>query len=106
MIMSVKSVEIIPVSGTETFIPLNKLKKSPNNARKTPHSETAIEGYAASIAAKGILQNLVVEPELDGEGTATGFYLVSCGEGGGLPQFLRVKRKEIKKPEPIRCVID
>jgi len=35
------------------LIPLNKLKKSPNNARKTPHSEAAIEAYAASIAAKG-----------------------------------------------------
>ncbi|TWA88591.1 ParB/RepB/Spo0J family partition protein [Bradyrhizobium stylosanthis] len=104
--MSVKSVEIAPASGTETFIPLNKLKKSPNNARKTPHSEAAIEGYAASIAAKGILQNLVVEPELDGEGVATGFYLVTIGEGRRLAQLLRAKRKEIKKIEPIRCIID
>jgi len=106
MIMSAKSVEIIPASGTETFIPLNKLKKSPNNARKTPHSDAAIEGYAASIAAKGILQNLVVEPELDEQGTATGFYLVTIGEGRRLAQLLRVKRKEIKKTEPIRCIID
>lgn len=53
--------------GTEVFIPLNKLKKSPRNARKTPHSGAIIESYAASIAAKGILQNLVVEPECDGE---------------------------------------
>ena len=49
--MSAKSVEIVPQSGSEIFIPLNKLKKSPNNARKTPHSEAAIEAYAASIAA-------------------------------------------------------
>lgn len=104
--MSARSVEIIPVSGTEVLIPLNKLKKSPNNARKTPHSEAAIEGYAASIAAKGILQNLVVEPELDGEGTATGFYLVTIGEGRRLAQLLRVKRKEIRKTEPIRCIVD
>ncbi|MGY4626477.1 hypothetical protein ACVWY3_004233 [Bradyrhizobium sp. USDA 4486] len=54
MIMSAKSIEIVPASGTEIFIPLNKLKKSSNNARKTPHSEAAIESYAASIAAKGI----------------------------------------------------
>ena len=40
--MSAKSVEIIPASGTETFIPLNKLMKSANNASKTPHSEAAI----------------------------------------------------------------
>ncbi|MFG1351910.1 ParB/RepB/Spo0J family partition protein [Xanthobacter autotrophicus] len=94
------------VTGTEVFIPLNKLKKHPGNARKTPHSEASIEAKAASIHAKGILQNLVVEPELDAEGAATGFYLVSIGEGRRVAQLLRVKRKQIKKTEPIRCVID
>ncbi|ESZ12314.1 plasmid stablization protein ParB [Mesorhizobium sp. L2C085B000] len=93
-------------SGTEVFIPLNKLKKSPRNARKTPHSGAIIEAYAASIAAKGILQNLVVEPELDGEGAETGFYFVSIGEGRRLAQLLRVTRKQIRKTEPIRCVVD
>jgi ParB family chromosome partitioning protein len=96
----------LPENGTQALIPLNKLKKSPKNARKTPHSEAAIEAYAASIAAKGILQNLVVEPEIDGEGAATGFYLVTIGEGRRLAQLLRVKRKEIKKTEPIRCIVD
>jgi len=104
--MSVKNVETLVESGTESFILLNKLKKSPKNARKTPHSEASIEAYAASIAAKGILQNLVVEPELDGDGAATGFYFVTIGEGRRLAQLLRVKRKEIKKTEPMRCVID
>jgi ParB family chromosome partitioning protein len=104
--MSAKSVETIVESGTEIFIPLNKLKKSPKNARKTPHSEAAIEALAASIAAKGILQNVVVEPELDGEGATTGFYVVTIGEGRRLAQLLRVKRKEIKKTEPIRCIVD
>jgi ParB family chromosome partitioning protein len=42
-------------SGTEVFVALNKLKKSPKNARKTPHGEAAIEALAASIAAKGML---------------------------------------------------
>ncbi|WP_315786561.1 MULTISPECIES: ParB/RepB/Spo0J family partition protein [unclassified Bradyrhizobium] len=104
--MSAKSVETIVESGTEIFIPLNRLKKSPKNARKTPHSEAAIEALAASIAAKGILQNLVVEPEFDAEGAATRFYLVTVGEGRRLAQLLRVKRKEIKKIEPIRCIVD
>jgi ParB family chromosome partitioning protein len=104
--MTAKNVEIVTASGTESFIPLNKLKKSPKNARKMPHSEASIEAYAASIAAKGILQNLVVEPELDAGGAATGFYLVTIGEGRRLAQLLRVKRKEIKKTEPIRCIID
>jgi ParB family chromosome partitioning protein len=104
--MSAKSVETVVESGTEVLIPLNKLKKSPKNARKTPHSEASIEAYAASIAAKGILQNLVVEPELDGDGLVTGFYFVTIGEGRRLAQLLRVKRKEIKKTEPIRCIVD
>jgi ParB family transcriptional regulator, chromosome partitioning protein len=96
----------VPASGTEVFIPLDKLKKSPRNARKTPHTEAEIEAYAASIAAKGMFQNLVVEPELDADGQPTGCYFVTIGEGRRLAQLLRVKRKEIKKSEPIRCVID
>ncbi|MBR1163950.1 ParB/RepB/Spo0J family partition protein [Bradyrhizobium elkanii] len=104
MIMSAKSIGI--PDGTEVRIPLNKLKKSPKNARKTPHSEAAIEALAASIAVKGILQNLVVEPEVDGEGAATGFFCVTIGEGRRLAQLLRVQRKEIKKGEPIRCIVD
>jgi ParB family transcriptional regulator, chromosome partitioning protein len=63
--------------GTTIFIPLNKLKEHPRNARKTPHSEAK----AASIAVKGILQNLLVEPETNVEGEPTCFYLVSIGEG-------------------------
>ncbi|MEI9416137.1 ParB/RepB/Spo0J family partition protein [Mesorhizobium sp. Cs1321R2N1] len=108
MTIHAKNVETgtVSQSGTEVFIPLNKLKKSPRNARKTPHSEAIIEAYAASIAAKGILQNLVVEPELDGEGAETGFYLVTIGEGRRLAQLLRVKRKQIKKTELVRCIVD
>jgi ParB family chromosome partitioning protein len=96
----------VAVSGETVLIPLNKLKRHPKNARKTPHSEASIEAKAASIAAKGMLQNLVVEPERDAEGQPTGCYLVSVGEGRRLAQLLRVKRKEIKKSEPIRCVVD
>lgn len=96
----------VALSGVEIFIPLDRLKKSPRNARKTPHSEASIEAKAASIHAKGILQNLVVEPELDEAGEPTGFYFVTIGEGRRLAQLLRAKRKQIKKTEPIRCVID
>src|SRR3546814_4570549 len=53
-----------PVSGVEIFVPLAKLKKSPRNARKVPHGEAAIEALAASIQHKGLIQNLVVEPEV------------------------------------------
>lgn len=93
-------------SGVEILIPLDKLKKSPRNARKTTHSNETIETYAASIAAKGILQNLVVEPEFDPDGEPTGFYFVTIGEGRRLAQLLRAKRREIGPDEPVRCVID
>ncbi|MHC2252822.1 hypothetical protein ACVILK_002514 [Bradyrhizobium embrapense] len=102
--MSAKSIE--QLNGTEVLIPLSKLKKSPKNARKTTHSDAAIEALAVSIAAKGMLQNLVVEPEVDGEGAATGIICVTIGEGRRLAQLLRVKRKEIRKNEPIRCIVD
>ena len=93
-------------NGAVLFVPLGKLKKSPRNARKTPHSEAHIEALAASIAAKGMLQNLVVEPETNADGEPTGSYFVTIGEGRRLAQLLRVKRKQIKKSEAIRCVLD
>ncbi|HWU49226.1 MAG TPA: ParB/RepB/Spo0J family partition protein, partial [Asticcacaulis sp.] len=91
--------------GEQVLIPLNRLKASPRNARKTPHSAASLEAYAASIAAKGILQNLVVEPEHE-DATPTGFYLVTIGEGRRRAQNLRVERGEIPDDEPIPCVID
>jgi ParB family chromosome partitioning protein len=83
--MSAKNVKIVQQSGTESFIPLNKLKKSPKNTRKTPHSEASIEAYAASVAAKGILQNLVVEPELDADGGSCASQNLSCTRGIDCP---------------------
>lgn len=92
--------------GNDVFIPLNKLKKSPKNARKAPHTDAAIEALAGSIASKGMLQNLVVEPEIDADGAATGLYLVTVGEGRRLAHLLRAKRREIRKTEPVRCTVD
>jgi len=94
------------VQGVEQFIPLNKLKKSRSNARKASHGDAAIEALAASIEAKGMLQNLVVEPERNAQGKETGFYYVTAGEGRRLAQLLRAKRRQIAKDEPIRCIVD
>src|SRR5262249_49710476 len=88
------------------LIPLDKLKSSPDNARKTKRPQAEIEALAASIHAKGVLQNLVVKPEVDEAGAQTGYFLVTIGEGRRLPQCLRVKRKQIRDTEPVRCVID
>ncbi|MBB5048539.1 ParB family chromosome partitioning protein [Rhodopseudomonas rhenobacensis] len=100
-----KNEQAFPENGSVLFIPLNKLKKSPRNARKTPHPKADIEGLAASIASNGMLQAPVVEPEVT-EGKASGFYLVTIGEGRRQAQLLRAKRKEIAKSEPIRCLVD
>jgi ParB family chromosome partitioning protein len=88
------------------FVPLSRLKKSSKNVRKVPHTKADIKAFAASIAALGMLQYPVVEPELGPRGKPTGNYLVNAGEGRRLAQLLRVKRKEIKPDEPIRCILD
>lgn len=100
------TVQTEAVSGVEIFVPLNKLKKSPNNARKVPHGEAAIEALAASIQHKGLIQNLVIEPETKEDGTPTGCYLVTAGEGRRLAMLLRAKRKQIRKSEVVRCWLD
>lgn len=83
-----------------------KLKKSPKNVRKVPHTPAEIEALAASIASLGMLQFPVIEPELGPKGKPTGHYLVNAGEGRRLAQLLRAKRKDIKKDEPIPCILD
>jgi ParB family chromosome partitioning protein len=104
--MTKKNTITIPASGTEQFIPLNRLKKSPHNARKSPHPAEAIEALAASISVHVMLQSPVVEPEQDEDGKVTGNYLVTIGEGRRFEHLLRVKRKEITKSAPVRCVLD
>lgn len=46
------------------LVPLDKLKKSPKNVRKVPHTKGEIKALAASIAALGMLQTPIIEPEL------------------------------------------
>ena len=93
-------------SGEVRDIPLNKLKASPDNVRRVGHSPADIESRAASIAAKTVLQPLRVKPEVRADGSATGYYLVSIGEGRRQALKLLAKRKQVSKVEPIRCVVD
>ncbi|MDQ1153038.1 ParB/RepB/Spo0J family partition protein [Brevundimonas sp. SORGH_AS_0993] len=95
-----------PQHGAEVIVPLNRLKASPKNARKTPHSPATIEAFAASIKAKGVLQPPVVEIERDGEGVPTGNYLVTIGEGRRQGLRLLAKRKAIKRTHPVRVIVD
>ena len=59
------------IASATKDIALNKLKRSPANVRRTG-TEVGLEEFAASIAAHGLLQPLVVEPERNGEGEETG----------------------------------
>jgi len=97
----------LPIQTGEVLeIALNKLKASPRNVRRVGHSAQDIEARAASIRHKGLLQPLVVEPEFDAGGEASGFYLVTIGEGRRQALRLLAKRKLLGKAEPVRCVVD
>jgi ParB family chromosome partitioning protein len=98
--------QIVHQDGDVIDVSLNRLKKSPRNARRVPHAPAEIEALAASIGAKRMLHPLVVEPEIDAAGAATGGYLVTIGEGRRLALLLRAKRKQIKKTAPVRCIVD
>jgi ParB family chromosome partitioning protein len=47
---------ITAASKNILFVPLDRLKKSPKNVRKVPHTKAEIRAFAASIAALGMLQ--------------------------------------------------
>lgn len=98
--------KIAAASKNIVFVSLDKLKRSPKNVRQVPHTKADIQALAASIAAIGMLQYPVVEPETGPKGKPTSFYLVNAGEGRRLAQLLRAKRKEIKADEPIPCILD
>lgn len=94
--------------GAVVFVPLNRLKRSPKNVRRTDHSPDDIAQMAASIAArKGVqpIHPLVVEPEMDGD-QPTGCFLVTAGEGRRLGLNLLVKQKAIRKTHAVRCILD
>jgi ParB family transcriptional regulator, chromosome partitioning protein len=103
---SIETVATAPQHGAELIVPLNRLKASPKNARKTPHSPATIAAFAASIKVKGVLQPPVVEVERDGEGAPTGNYLVTIGEGRRQGLRLLAKRKAIKRTHPVRVIVD
>ncbi len=83
-------------------IPLNKLVLSPENVRKTP-SEGAVAERAASIEAHGLLQNLLVKPQLNDEGRETGKYEVTAGRTRFAALKLLASRKKIGKNALIPC---
>ncbi|HWW12141.1 MAG TPA: ParB N-terminal domain-containing protein, partial [Brevundimonas sp.] len=101
-----KAVRPVIQTGEVLEIALDKLKASPRNVRRVSHSAQDIEARAASIRYKGLLQPLVVEPEVKEGGEASGYYLVTIGEGRRQALRLLAKRKLLSKHEPVRCVVD
>jgi len=95
----------VTATGAVVMIPLNKLKKAPENVRKAAPTPEGLAELRASIEVEGILHNLVVRPERKDDGTETGFYLVTAGERRRLVQVARAKDKQIKKDHAILCVI-
>lgn len=81
---------------------LSQLVVSPRNARKT--TATALNELAASIAAHGLLQNLVVVAEVDAGGTETGRYEVVAG--GRRLRALQLLASDGRWPAdaPISCI--
>ena len=59
-------------------VPLGRLELSPDNARRTPANDAALAELKASIAAHGLLENLVVRP-LGGEGAAARYAVIAGG---------------------------
>ena len=53
-------------------IPLNRLELAPENVRKTPADPAALEEFKASIAAHGLLENLIVRIEDTGHDPGSG----------------------------------
>ncbi|MFM2043936.1 MAG: hypothetical protein RLY86_2512 [Pseudomonadota bacterium] len=88
----------------QTFtVPLNKLKSSPANVRRTGR-EQGIAELAASIAAHGLINPLRVEPERDADGRETGAFLVHAGERRRRALLHLAAEKKLKKSEPIPCL--
>jgi len=88
----------------QTFtVPLNKLKPSPANVRRTGRDQ-GISELAASIAAHGLINPLRVEPERTEDGKDTGAWLVHAGERRRRALLSLAAEKKLKKSEPIPCL--
>lgn len=85
-----------------TTIALNKLVAWQGNVRKT-NADEGIEELAASIAAHGLLQSLVVRPA--GKGAKRGKYAVVAGQRRLLALQSLAKAKAIAADTEIPCVI-
>ena len=92
----------ITVTTTSTDISLARLIPSPSNVRRTGGG-VGIESLAASIAAHGLLQSLVVRPKSGTDGQPTDRYEVVAGGRRLAALKLLAKQKRIAKGTPVPC---
>jgi ParB family chromosome partitioning protein len=79
-------------------IPLNKLVSSPRNVRR--HSDAAADAeLKASIAARGLLQNLIVRP------AAKGKFEVEAGERRRKAMLSLAEDKVLPKDHEVTCLV-
>src|SRR5882672_1895147 len=92
------------MSNTLMTIPLCQLKRSKSNVRKTqPYAD--IEQMAASIEAKGILENLIVRRIENLDGAEPQMYEVTAGGRRLAALKLLLKRKKIVCEYPVPCLV-
>lgn len=91
-------------SGDDHKVPLNKLVPDPKNVRRTPVTAEAVAKFAASIQARGLMQELHVRPVIK-DGKKTGTYAVTAGGVRLQALQLLAQQKFIAKNAPIKVVV-
>ena len=85
-------------------IPLSRLALAPENVRKTPPDPQADASLKASIAALGLLENLVVRTDDPGEDGAERYAVVAGGRRLKAMQAL-VEDKVLDADRPVLCQV-
>ena len=85
-------------------IPLSRLSLAPENVRKTPPDAQADAALKASIAALGLLENLIVRPDEPDEDGAERFAVIAGGCRLKAMQAL-VEDKVLDAKHPVPCQV-
>jgi ParB family chromosome partitioning protein len=85
-------------------IPFNKLVLSQSNVRRVK-AGVSIEDLGASIARRGLIQSLSVQPVVDADGVETGMFEVPAGGRRFRALELLVKQKRLAKIAPVPCIV-
>ena len=85
-------------------IPLSRLSLAPENVRKTPPDPRADAELKASIAALGLLENLVVRPDEPGETDTERYAVVAGGRRLKAMQAL-VEDEALDADHPVPCQV-